>query len=85
MLILRVQLYGENVITVNVKSYWRLFVEEVFNPFYIFQAFSVTLWSLDDYYYYAGCITFLAGVSIVTSLVQTRKVCYYFPIRYVIH
>jgi cation-transporting ATPase 13A3/4/5 len=62
------------VIVVNVKSYWRLFIEEVFNPFYIFQVFSVILWSLDDYFYYAGCIVFLTTVSVVTSLIQTRKV-----------
>lgn len=61
------------MITINVKSYWQLFVEEVFNPFYIFQAFSVILWSLDDYFYYAGCIVFLTVVSVVTSLFQTRK------------
>jgi hypothetical protein len=76
--IFRIKLFGENVITVNVKSYWRLFVEEVFNPFYIFQAFSVILWSLDDYFYYAGCIVFLTIVSVVTSLLQTRKVRSYF-------
>ncbi|XP_023726909.1 probable cation-transporting ATPase 13A3 isoform X2 [Cryptotermes secundus] len=68
-----IQLYGENVITINVKSYGRLFIEEVFNPFYIFQVFSVILWSLDDYFYYAGCIVFLTTVSVVTSLFQTRK------------
>jgi hypothetical protein len=72
--IFRIKLYGENVITIDVKSYWQLFVEEVFNPFYIFQAFSVILWSLDDYFYYAGCIVFLTTVSVVTSLLQTRKV-----------
>ncbi|PSN38736.1 hypothetical protein C0J52_15360 [Blattella germanica] len=55
--ILLIQLHGENEIVIEVKSYWTLFVEEVFNPFYIFQAFSVILWSLDEYYYYAGCIT----------------------------
>lgn len=62
------------MITINVKSYWRMLIEEVFNPFYIFQVFSVILWSLDDYFYYAGCIVFLTTVSVVTSLFQTRKV-----------
>ncbi|KAJ9581482.1 hypothetical protein L9F63_023340, partial [Diploptera punctata] len=65
--------WGKNLITINVKSYWKLFIEEVFNPFYIFQAFSVTLWSLDEYYYYASCIVVLTAASIITSLVQTRK------------
>ncbi|XP_021926839.1 probable cation-transporting ATPase 13A3 isoform X2 [Zootermopsis nevadensis] len=68
-----IQLHGENMIIINVKSYWRLFIEEVFNPFYIFQVFSVILWSLDEYLYYACCIVFLTTASVVTSLFQTRK------------
>jgi len=84
--IFRIKLYGENVITIDVKSYWQLFVEEVFNPFYIFQAFSVILWSLDDYFYYAGCIVFLTVVSVVTSLFQTRKVrtCFDTPLVFLL-
>nr|CAD7402027.1 unnamed protein product [Timema poppensis] len=69
----KLQLYGKNVIDIEVKSYWTLFVEEVFNPFYIFQVFSVILWSLDDYYYYAGCVFVLSAISIITSLIQTKK------------
>ena len=84
--IFRIKLYGENVITIDVKSYWQLFVEEVFNPFYIFQAFSVILWSLDDYFYYAGCIVFLTVMSVVTSLFQTRKVrtCFDTPLFFLL-
>lgn len=66
-------LYGPNDIRVEVKSYWRLFTEEIVNPFYLFQIFSVTLWSLDDYYYYAACVLTLSAISIGTSLYQTRK------------
>ncbi|XP_063225948.1 polyamine-transporting ATPase 13A3-like isoform X2 [Bacillus rossius redtenbacheri] len=66
-------LYDRNVIDVGVKSYWKLFLEEVLNPFYIFQVYSITLWCLDEYYYYAGCVFFLSAVSVITALVQTRK------------
>ena len=45
-------LYGPNTIDVDVKSYVRLLFQEVLNPFYIFQIASITLWSLDSYYYY---------------------------------
>lgn len=70
----RLQLYGPNKIEVEIKSYWRLFVEEVFNPFYMFQAFSVTLWLFDDYISYALCVVSLTLFSSITSLIQTRKV-----------
>ncbi|KAK4886443.1 hypothetical protein RN001_002714 [Aquatica leii] len=66
-------LYGSNNISIEVKSYWSLFIEEVFNPFYIFQIFSVILWCLDEYVIYAGCVCFLMLLSIATSLYQTRK------------
>lgn len=32
------------------------------------------LWSLDDYYYYAFCIALISAVSIVSTLMETRKV-----------
>ncbi|KAK7789038.1 hypothetical protein R5R35_010541 [Gryllus longicercus] len=65
--------YGLNSIAVEVKSYSKLFVDEVLNPFYIFQIWSVVLWSFDDYYYYAGCVMFLCILSMSTSLYQTRR------------
>lgn len=68
------KLYGFNAITIDVKSYFKLLIDEVFNPFYLFQIFSITLWSVDQYYIYAGCILFLSIVSIVTSLYETKKV-----------
>nr|XP_040126507.1 probable cation-transporting ATPase 13A3 [Ictidomys tridecemlineatus] len=43
------------------------------NPFYIFQLFSVILWSTDEYYYYALAIVIMSIVSIVSSLYSIRK------------
>ncbi|XP_033763679.1 probable cation-transporting ATPase 13A3 isoform X1 [Pecten maximus] len=65
--------YGENLIDVEVKSYWRLFIEEVMNPFYIFQIFSIILWMMDNYYYYAACIFLISLISITISLRQIKK------------
>ncbi|XP_064610270.1 polyamine-transporting ATPase 13A3-like [Liolophura sinensis] len=69
----KLQLYRPNSIDIEVKSYWRLFIDEVLNPFYIFQVFSVALWFSDKYYYYAGCIIFISLISIIVSLYETRK------------
>ena len=66
-------LYGANSIDVEVKSYLRLLFEEVLNAFYIFQIGSITLWSFDQYYYYAACIAFISLVSVVVSLLETRR------------
>ena len=48
---------------------------QVIHPFYVFQIASIILWSLDDYYYYAFCIALISAISIVTTLVETKKVC----------
>ncbi|KAL4710496.1 hypothetical protein ACJJTC_008898 [Scirpophaga incertulas] len=69
-----IKLYGTNSADVEVKSYWTLFVEEAFNPFYLFQAFSIILWSLDEYYQYATCVLTLTVVSCAVTLFQTKKI-----------
>lgn len=47
---------------------------QVLNPFYIFQLFSVILWSADEYYYYAVAIVLMSVISIATSLYTIKKV-----------
>lgn len=74
--IFSLDLYGSNKIEVEIKSYWQLFMEEIFTPFYFFQAFSILLWSFDDYMLYALCVLFLTLFSSITALLQTRKVRY---------
>uniref|UniRef100_A0A3Q1CHX1 Uncharacterized protein n=1 Tax=Amphiprion ocellaris TaxID=80972 RepID=A0A3Q1CHX1_AMPOC len=65
--------FGENEIAVIVPSLFKLLIKEVLNPFYIFQLFSVILWSTDSYYYYASAIVFMSIISIVTSLYTVKK------------
>ncbi|CAB3243695.1 unnamed protein product [Arctia plantaginis] len=67
------KLYGTNSVEVEVKSYWTLFVNEVFNPFYLFQVFSIILWSLDEYYQYASCVFILSTASCMLALYQTKQ------------
>ncbi|KAF1419011.1 Cation-transporting ATPase 13A2, partial [Spheniscus humboldti] len=69
----RRKIYGPNLIEVPVMSYTRLLVEEVLNPFYIFQVFSIVLWVCDTYYYYAACIFLISTISLGLSLYETRK------------
>ncbi|XP_029012526.1 cation-transporting ATPase 13A2 isoform X2 [Betta splendens] len=69
----RKRIYGPNLIDVPVKPYITLLFEEVLNPFYVFQIFSITLWIIDHYYYYAICIFIISIISISVSLYETRK------------
>ncbi|KAF6107572.1 ATPase cation transporting 13A2 [Phyllostomus discolor] len=60
----RKTVYGPNVISVPVRSYPQLLVDE---------AFSIGLWLADHYYWYALCIFLISSVSICLSLYKTRK------------
>lgn len=48
---------------------------KAFHPFYIFQIASLTLWSLDEYYYYAVCIFLISFFSIGATVAETKSVC----------
>ena len=92
----RNKIFGLNVIDIEQKSMPQLLFDEVgtctmsrlilitrqaFHPFYVFQIASLILWSVDEYYYYAGCIFFISVVSITTTLLDTRAVSTTFPER----
>uniref|UniRef100_A0A674NCJ7 Polyamine-transporting ATPase 13A3 n=1 Tax=Takifugu rubripes TaxID=31033 RepID=A0A674NCJ7_TAKRU len=71
--LLRKLFFGVNEIAVKVPSLFKLLIKEVLNPFYIFQLFSVILWSADEYYYYAVAIVIMSVISIATSLYTIKK------------
>lgn len=64
--------FGKNVIDLAEKPTGQLLVEEVINPFYVFQIASLFLWSVDEYYYYAACIFVISVVSITATVVETK-------------
>ncbi|XP_055354336.1 polyamine-transporting ATPase 13A3-like [Paramacrobiotus metropolitanus] len=68
----RRRLFGENSISVEVEPVFRIMIKEALNPFYIFQAFSVTVWFIDGYVYYAGAIVLISTVSIALTVHETR-------------
>jgi len=61
----------------TLLEYSRSVLPQIIHPFYIFQIASIVLWTLDDYYYYAFCIALISAVSIVTTLVDTKKVGFF--------
>ncbi|KXX81745.1 Vacuolar cation-transporting ATPase YPK9 [Madurella mycetomatis] len=65
--------FGSNLIDIEQKSMFKLLVDEVFHPFYVFQIASLVLWSLDQYYFYAVAIFIMSVGSITTALIETRS------------
>lgn len=57
---------------IGEKSTFRLLVDEVLHPFFIFQICSIILWSVDSYYYYAFCILLITVVSTFITLKETK-------------
>lgn len=52
----------------------QLLLLEVLNPFYIFQVFSIIIWCLEVYYWYAGAIFLMSASGVIISITQIRKV-----------
>jgi cation-transporting ATPase 13A3/4/5 len=56
-----------------VQSIIEVLFQEVLEPFYIFQVFSLIVWCLDEYLYYASCIVIMSALSLTSSVIQTRR------------
>ncbi|XP_072037305.1 polyamine-transporting ATPase 13A3-like [Amphiura filiformis] len=65
--------FGLNTITIRVKPILVMLVQEVLNPFYIFQIYSISVWIAYEYYSFAACILIMTLVSLTVSLYVTRK------------
>ncbi|XP_077866411.1 polyamine-transporting ATPase 13A3 [Saccoglossus kowalevskii] len=70
----RRNLYGENLIGIELKPIFLLFITEAMNPFYIFQLYSVLLWIIGyQYIYFSVAILVMSMVSISLTVYSTRK------------
>ena len=56
-----------------MPSIIEIFYKEVFNFFYVFQLFSVILWSIDEYVAYAMSILILTIISVVILIYNIKK------------
>ncbi|KAK2711282.1 polyamine-transporting ATPase 13A2-like [Artemia franciscana] len=70
--IARLKVHGRNLIDVSVRSYVSFSISELINPFYLFEVFSVAVWLVDEYTYYAVCILVVLIISLVTSVYERR-------------
>ena len=63
--------FGKCEVEVPKKTVFGVLVEEILNPFYLFQIYSVALWMWDKYTGYATCILLISTSSVVMSLYET--------------
>ncbi|XP_003476998.2 probable cation-transporting ATPase 13A5 isoform X1 [Cavia porcellus] len=64
---------GPNAIEVEIQPIWKLLVKQVLNPFYVFQAFTLTLWLSQGYIEYSVAIIILTIISIILSVYDLRQ------------
>lgn len=48
-------------------------MNEILDPFFIFQLFAISVFVWEGYTIYAGCIVVLSGGSIVMTVIETRR------------
>ena len=65
--------FGRCEVEVPPKTVTGLLLQEVLNPFYLFQVWSIGLWAWETYYAYAVCIMVISTASVITSLVDTIR------------
>ncbi|XP_068137280.1 probable cation-transporting ATPase 13A4 [Hyperolius riggenbachi] len=70
---IRRQICGLNTITVKVIPIWKLLFKEVFNPFYVFQAYSLSIWIATSYIEYSVAILLMTFFSISATIYNLRK------------
>ncbi|XP_072474976.1 probable cation-transporting ATPase 13A5 [Notamacropus eugenii] len=64
---------GPNAIEVEIQPIWKLLVKQVLNPFYVFQAFTLTLWLSQGYLEYSIAIIILTIISIALTVYDLRQ------------
>uniref|UniRef100_A0A8B9IMM0 Cation-transporting ATPase n=1 Tax=Anser cygnoides TaxID=8845 RepID=A0A8B9IMM0_ANSCY len=64
---------GPNAIEVEIRPIWKLLFKEILNPFYVFQAFTLTLWLSQGYIEYSVAIIVLSIISVGLTVYDLRQ------------
>uniref|UniRef100_H9GB69 Cation-transporting ATPase n=1 Tax=Anolis carolinensis TaxID=28377 RepID=H9GB69_ANOCA len=70
---LRKLVCGPNAIEIEIRPIWKLLFKEILNPFYVFQAFTLTLWLSQGYYEFATALIILSIISIGLTVYDLRQ------------
>ena len=66
-------IFGKCDIDIRVSSIGKLLLDELTDPFYLFQLYSIILWYCTEYYYYASVIVILTVISLILSVYGTYQ------------
>ncbi|KAM4693461.1 putative cation-transporting ATPase 13A4 isoform 2-T2 [Discoglossus pictus] len=68
----RQQVCGLNTIEVKIIPIWQLLVKQILNPFYVFQAYSLTIWLTLAYFEYSLAVLIMTVMSISATIYNMR-------------
>ncbi|XP_068137273.1 probable cation-transporting ATPase 13A4 isoform X2 [Hyperolius riggenbachi] len=63
---------GPNAIEVEIIPLWKLLIKEILNPYYLFQAASLSLWLAEGYIEYSVVIIVITVISIILTVYDLR-------------
>ena len=66
-------IFGICDIDIRINSVGTILLEELTDPFYLFQLYSIILWYCTEYYYYASVIVVLTVLSLILSVYGTYQ------------
>ena len=66
-------IFGVCDIDIIVNSIFKILLNELTDPFYLFQVYSIILWYCTDYYYYASVIVIITLISLAISVFETHR------------
>ncbi|XP_041419198.1 probable cation-transporting ATPase 13A4 isoform X2 [Xenopus laevis] len=69
---IRQQVCGLNSIEVEIKPIWIILIKEIFNPFYVFQVYSLSIWMWCAYVEYSCVILAMSILSIIATVYNLR-------------
>ncbi|KAM8953100.1 putative cation-transporting ATPase 13A5 [Pelodytes ibericus] len=69
---IRKQICGLNTVEVKIIPIWKLFAKEIFNPFYVFQSYSMSIWLASYYFEYTSVILCMTAMSVIATVYNLR-------------
>lgn len=69
----RLMTFGENIIKISVPPVLHLIIHEGLNPFFLFQFYTVILWTLQWYWKFALIIAVTTVITVTLSVWETRR------------
>ena len=66
-------IFGKCDIDIQITNIKKIILEELSDPFYLFELYSVILWFLTEYYFYSIVVIILTSISFLISVKETHS------------